>query len=267
MRVIPIAPLFVPAHKSALVAKADKSGTDAIFLDLEDSVAPQEKDTARGNLAQAKASKPVMVRLNDVRSAFFADDCNALRQAGIRQIILPKCEGANDIEMICRTIADDISVLGMIESIKGLNKLDDSLSHPALSGVIFGNLDFALDGGMRPTKTALLYARSQIVMACCLHDRPAPIDGVTADFSDSALLASDLSHSVEMGFGGKLCIHPAQIAPTFEAFFPSEAQIARAKAIMQAVGDHMIGQLDGQMLDKPVIEAARQIVARAQKRS
>ena len=265
---IPVAPLFVPAQKHHLIEKASKTSADAVFLDLEDAVAADEKQTARNALKTATSTTPLWVRVNDVRSSYFEEDLAYLRQCNfsenkLRGLLLPKLETLDDIDLIFEKLGKVTPLLGFIETAKGLSQCDTLLTHPHLLTVIFGNLDFALDCGAKPTKEALLFARSRLIIAAKTADKPAPLDGVTADFRDEALLASDLEHAANLGFGGRLCIHPSQTEPTLKAFMPTQNEIDRAREIVEAAGDHLVAQLNGQMIDRPVIEQARRTLKKA----
>ena len=263
--IMPIAPLFVPAQKIDLYAKADQSAADAVFLDLEDAVSPSEKQAARAGLSSAKdhIQSQVMVRINDPRSVFFDDDCKAVAKSEITAVILPKCEGHGDIAAVSGQLDKPCDIIAMIESAKGLDRLDEILSHQAITGIIFGNLDFALDCGLSSTRQALAYARSHLVTKARLHDCQPPLDGITANFRDQEQLQSDLAYAKEMGFGGRLCIHPDQTAPTLSAFMPTKDEIAKATAILDAAGGRSLAQYEGGMIDKPVIEAAQRLLERA----
>ena len=265
---IPVAPLFVPAHKPHLIEKAIKTSADAVFLDLEDAVAADEKQTARNALLTASSTTPLWVRVNDVRSSYFEEDMANVRQCDfsenkLRGLLLPKLEAPDDIDLIFEKLGKIVPLLGFIETAKGLSQCDELLAHPHLLTVIFGNLDFALDCGAKPTREALLFARSKLIIAAKLADKPAPLDGVTADFKDEALLASDLEHAASLGFGGRLCIHPSQTETTLKAFMPTQDEIEKARAIIEVAGDRLVAQLNGQMIDRPVIEQARRTLKKA----
>ena len=265
---IPIAPLFVPAHKPHLIEKAVKTAADALFLDLEDAVAENEKQIAREQALKATSPKPLWVRINDVRSAYFKDDMEALKKSDfaenkLRGLLLPKLETSADIDLVFEKLGKTVPLIGFIETAKGLTNSDELLAHPHLTTMIFGNLDFALDCGAKPTREALLFARSLIIIAAKSADKAAPLDGVTADFKDEALLASDLEHAASLGFGGRLCIHPSQTTPTLAAFMTTQDEIEQARAILDAAGDSLVAQLKGQMIDRPVIEQARRTLQKA----
>lgn len=265
---VPVAPLFVPAHKPHLIEKATKTSADALFLDLEDAVAADEKQAARNAILTATSKTPLWVRVNDVRSSYFEEDMAYIRQCDFAEnklqgLLLPKLEAPDDIEKIFEKLGKIVPLLGFVETAKGLSQCNELLAHSHLLTVIFGNLDFALDCGAKPTREALLFARSRLIIATKSTDKPAPLDGVTADFKDEALLASDLEHATSLGFGGRLCIHPSQTAPTLAAFMPTQDEIERARAILDAAGDSLVAQLEGQMIDRPVIEQARRTLKKA----
>lgn len=268
MPLIPIAPLFVPAHKPHLIEKAEKTDADALFLDLEDAVAADEKAQARQAVITARSSLPLWIRVNDVRSHYFDDDMHALRQcdfgqSSVQGLLLPKLEAQSDIELLHQKLNRNVPIIGFIETAKAVSEIDDFLHHDALLTVIFGNLDFALDINARPIRDALLLARNTIIMATRRAGKAPPLDGVTADFKDKAQLESDLDYAASLGFGGRLCIHPSQTELTRQAFLPTDADIKSARAILDAAGERLVAQLDGQMIDKPVIEQAKRTLKKA----
>ena len=265
---VPIAPLFIPAHKAHLIEKAEKTSADALFLDLEDAVSADEKPQAREAVIKARTSKNLWVRINDVRSDYFEDDIACLRACdfenhSLKGILLPKLETPSDIETLHDRLGQKQPVIGFIETARGLVNIHECFRHDALLTVIFGNLDFALDIGAKPIREALLFARSSIIIATKHAGKAPPLDGVTADFKDETQLLSDLDYAANLGFGGRLSIHPSQIAPTIKAFMPTDADIAKARAILDAAGDRLVAQLDGQMIDKPVIDQAKIILQKA----
>ena len=264
---IPVAPLFIPGHKSHLIEKAEKTSADALFLDLEDAVSTEEKPHARQAVIKARSCKNLWVRINDVRSDFFEDDMACLRACdfdnhSLKGVLLPKLESPSDIDLLHETLGQKTPVIGFIETAKGLINIHESFAHKGLLTVIFGNLDFALDIGAKPIREALLFARSTLIIAARNAGKPPPLDGVTPDFKDEKQLLSDLEYAASLGFGGRLSIHPSQTAPTIKAFMPSDEEIANARAILEAAGDMLVAQLDGQMIDKPVIEQAKRTLAK-----
>jgi citrate lyase subunit beta / citryl-CoA lyase len=130
----------------------------------------------------------------------------------------------------------------------------------------FGSLDFALDIAAEHCDDSLLLARSTLVIAARVAGKPAPLDGVTTAYQDVALAAADAKRARALGFGGKLCIHPSQLAPVAQAFGPSDAEIAWAQRIVEATAQTGGGAVavDGAMVDQPVVERALRMLARAE---
>lgn len=255
-------PLFLPATRLDRLAKAQAAGADAILLDLEDAVAEEDKASARAALRDlpARGQVPVLVRLNAADSAFYAEDVAALGGLPIDGLILPKAEDAE----ICAALAarTGLPVIGLIETALGLRRAESVAR--ACVRLAFGSIDYAADLGIAHTREALLQARAELVLASRLAQRPAPWDGVTQSITDEAMIVSDCQHSVEMGFGGKLIIHPAQIAPARRGFAPSEAELNWARRVVASASETGAAiKLDGQMIDAPVVKRAQQIIARA----
>lgn len=263
---LPTAPLFVPASKPALFAKAEASEADAVILDLEDAVAPDEKATARqAVLSNELSQKPVIIRINSTSSPWFTDDLAALRGAHSDAVMLPKAERAADVAHIIKSIGRDIPVIALIESAKGLAALSDILSDPHVVGLAIGTLDLALDLDCAPDFEPLLMARSEMILRSRLAGRGGPLDGVTPDFNDMARVSEDAKRVRALGFAGKLAIHPKQIRPILEAMRPSSGEIAWAEKILASLAGRAIAGVEGVMVDAPVIERARRILERAKK--
>ena len=128
--------------------------------------------------------------------------------------------------------------------------------------LVFGSIDYCSDMGLAHNQTALLHARSEIVLASRIAGLVAPLDGVTTSTNDTALIEADASHSAALGFGGKLLIHPAQIIPARRGFGPSLDEIAWAKRILEATQSSGAFAVDGAMVDAPVIAQAEAILNR-----
>lgn len=257
----PIAPLFVPGHRPERFAKAAASGADAVIIDLEDAVPPEEKEAARR--AAAAASLPgtrVLVRVNAIGTPWHAEDLAALSGAGIGGIILPKAEDPAAMAAIRALLPGNGLVVALVESARGLAAARDLAR--ACGGLAFGSMDFAADLGCAHTREALLLARLELVLASRLGGLPAPLDGVTATIGDEALVEEDARHAAGLGFGGKLLIHPRQVAPALRGFAPGEEEVAWAQRVIAAGGDGA-EKVDGQMIDAPVRMRAARILARA----
>ena len=269
----PITPLFVPATHPDRFGKAAKCGADAVIIDLEDAVAVADKARARTNITASSIDLPVpvFIRVNAEGSDFFADDIAHLASfytsiTGIG-IVLPKLERPSSLATIAKRLGDACPVIGFIETAQGIVNLSDLCGCANLVQFGFGAIDYALDVGCHETRQALLHARCQIVTTSRAFGKHPPLDAVTANFSDGAMVAEDAKYAASLGFGGKLLIHPKQVAPAKTAFLPTADEIAWAGRVLKLVakntGNNAGGamQLDGTMIDRPVIEKAKRILA------
>ena len=256
--------LFLPATRLDRLEKAVRAGADAVILDLEDAVGPDDKARARDALSgvDPDGATPILVRVNGAGTPWHDADLTAL--AGLdwpAGVVLPKAETPE----ACRQIraASGKPVLALVETAAGLRGADALAA--ASDRLLFGSIDFAADLGIAHTRDALLHARFALVMAARGAGRPTPVDGVTTATDDAERVTRDSRHAVEMGFGGKLLIHPAQIAPARRGFAPTDAELDRARRILAATkGAGGALRLDGEMIDAPVIRRAEQVVARAE---
>lgn len=257
----PIAPLFVPGHRPERFAKAAVAGADAVIIDLEDAVPPEEKAAARANAAAARLEGiPVYVRINPAGTPWHAEDLVALAESELAGILLPKAENPVTIEGMRRMIGA-MDVIALIESARGLAAARE-IAAGGVAGLGFGSLDYAADLGCAHTRQALLLARSELVLASRLAGIGAPLDGVTAAIGDDALTEDDARHAAELGFGGKLLIHPRQVAPALRGFAPTAEEVEWAGKVMAAGGGGAVS-VDGMMIDAPVRMRAERILARA----
>jgi citrate lyase subunit beta/citryl-CoA lyase len=253
--------LFVPADRPERIAKAAGAGADAIVVDLEDAVGPASKVSARTGLAGALASRsecPVLVRINAVDTVWHEDDVAAVLPLDVAGILLPKAESADGIALIRRRLGAK-AVIAIVESARGLAVVEDIAG--ASDRLAFGSIDFAADLGCAHSREALLLARCRIALAARLAEKPAPIDGVTQAIHDEIAIEADARYGVSLGFGGKLLIHPAQIAAARRGMAPSEQDIAWALKIVAATDDGAAIAVDGVMVDAPVVARARQIIS------
>jgi len=263
--------LFVPGNRPERFAKALASGADAIVLDLEDAVAEACKGEARDAIAQwsveaAEAERArVVVRINDTHSAGFADDLQLLRDAHIAGVMLPKAESAAQVQAV-RAALPDAHVLALIESACGVANAHDVAGAAGVARLVFGTLDYALDLDLDIADNAdgLVHAASVLAVASRLAGLSAPVAGVTPQIDDEPRLLADLAWSRRHGFGAKLCIHPRQVAPIHAALAPSAQAIAWARRVLAAVAASPgAAQLDGRMIDRPVVLQAQRTLQRA----
>ncbi len=256
--------LFVPGNRCERIPKALASGADAVIVDLEDAVPTAEKDAARAAVAAAlRAEAPVWLRVNGEQTPWFEADCSLLGQPGIAGLVIPKAESASRITALHEQ--GRVPVLPTVESAMGLARLHALAAATGTQRLVLGSIDLRADLGIPGDETVIDPYRMQIVLASRLAGLPAPVEGVTLTFDNPAIVEADTRRSAAMGFGGKLCIHPAQIAPVHRGFEPSPAEIEWARRVIAAddgAGGRAVA-LDGQMVDRPVVERARAILSRA----
>ena len=275
--------LFVPATQPDRLPKALASGADMVIADWEDAVAPADKERARRALAGAVAALDgarrarLLVRINAEGTPWFAADLQALQQLmaqGLAGAVVPKAESAQTLQAVARAAGPQAALLALVESVAGLYAVDVLAAAPQVARLAFGHLDFQVDAGMAcgPDEAELLPMRMAVVLAARRAGMAAPLDGVTVDTRNPERMASDAERARRMGFGGKLCIHPAQVPVLHAAFDPGEAAVAHARRVQQAMQEAGGGVcvLDGRMVDAPVLAQARQTLERhahAQRRS
>jgi citrate lyase subunit beta / citryl-CoA lyase len=249
--------LFVPGNRSERFAKAYSSGADAVIIDLEDAVPPGERAVARANAAAwVSPEHPVLIRVNGATTEWFRDDIAMCRMPGIAGVVLPKAERTEDIERIGKP------VLPIIETAHGFWNVFALAHTPNVERLLFGSIDFQVDLGIHGEDEELLYFRSQLVLVSRLAGLPAPVDGITAVFDSADPVRADTQRARRLGFGGKLCIHPKQIATVNQCFGPTADEEAWARRVIEAAataGGAAIS-LDGEMIDRPVLARALEML-------
>jgi len=259
--------LFVPGSRPDRFDKALAACADAVVVDLEDAVAPDDKDRARDAVAAwLAASRSVVLRINGAETAWFRRDLALCGRTGVAAVMLPKTERAEDIAAVRDAGAQ--AVLPLIESAAGFAALPAIAGAPGVQRLAFGSLDFQVDLGMRDAlEDELLPFRSQLVLASRLAGLQPPVDGVSTAIDDADRLRDDVLRARRLGFGGKLCIHPRQVEGVNRHFAPSEAERAWARRVLDAAaasGGAAVA-VDGKMVDKPVILRAQAILGEAQR--
>jgi citrate lyase subunit beta/citryl-CoA lyase len=267
----PVSYLFVPGNRPDRFDKARASGADAVVIDLEDAVVAEDKPAARAHIAAWMESSmtagtragDVLVRINDASTPWFDDDLAFVRDAGVHGIMLPKAEHANQIDRVREAIASDALVIPMIESARGLIEVE-SIAAASVQRLAFGTLDYAVDLGLSGDERGLAYPACRIAIASRAAGLMSPIAGVTTDLADESALLADIAFARACGFGAKLCIHPRQVATLHAAMAPRPDEIAWAKRVIAAAdGAGGAVQVDGKMVDRPVVLEAQAILARA----
>ena len=268
--------LFVPADSEKKIIKALDSEADAIIFDLEDSVAPDRKSAARDLLKElgARDGGPRWwVRINPIGSPFHKDDLEVLGVGDIEGIVLPKAEGGADVTHLQHStgsIPIHAIVTETAASLFGLLSYRDPRSPLAAMSWGAEDLSAALGASGKYDVDGSLSFTYRMARSLCLAGAVAagvqPVDGVFADVRDSAGLKAEAQAAAREGFTGKLAIHPDQIAPINAAFTPSEAELAHARAIVDAfAADPSAGVLsvDGRMVDRPHFLQAQGVLSRA----
>jgi len=261
--------LFVPGHQPARFDKACQSGADVIVLDLEDAVPPVRKDEARMQVAQWLAGRAssgntgvlVAVRINAADTPWHAADLALFAVAHIDALMLPKAEDAAVLRAIA-VVHPAVALLPLIETARGIARMDEIASAPGVQRLIFGTVDFQADLDIEGDGQELLYFRSRMVLASRLAGLQPPVDGVSTTIDDPARIEADALHVRRLGFGGKLCIHPKQVAVVNQGFSPTPAQIEWARRVIDA--DAASGgapvAVDGKMVDRPVVLKAQSVL-------
>ncbi|WP_051357141.1 HpcH/HpaI aldolase/citrate lyase family protein [Azorhizobium doebereinerae] len=256
--------LFVPGDRPERFGKALAAGADAVIVDLEDAVATEAKAQARAAIAAHwPAEGRLLLRVNGSGTPFLADDLALARTLRLAGIVLPKAEQAQDVAAV-EAAVPGVPVIPLIESGLGLANARAIAAAPGVARLAFGSIDYCADLGSAHTREALLMARSELVLASRLAGRAGPIDGVTTAVADAALAQDDAAYAAMLGFAGKLCIHPSQIAPVMAGFAPSADEIAWARRILDAMaqGGGAV-KVDGAMVDAPVRLRAESILRRS----
>ncbi len=282
--------LFCPGNHARRVEKAFSLAADAVILDLEDSVALAEKEAARKPVAAAlqRAGKVrAYVRFNAMGTPFCLRDLQETVVPGTRGVVLPKVESAADLHAIDWLVWNlelergmapgSVELLPILETAAGIARVDRIFQARSLkpySGAwrvrraAFGAADYSNELGILPSidERELDHARSRVVLASRAAGIEKPIDSPFFDIKDSEGYARAVARSRRMGFQGRLCIHPDQIAGANAGYAPSAEEIARAERIVAAFREAEAKglaavQVDGQMVDYPVVHQAERLLA------
>jgi citrate lyase subunit beta/citryl-CoA lyase len=270
--------LFAPSTRPDLIAKLPRAGADVVTLDLEDGVSPELAAQARAGAAAAlpdlaRAGQRAYVRTNPPGDPAFPLDLAAVAVAGPAGYVLPKCERPGDVVAVAAQIAAAHGgappplVLG-IETVAGVLAADAlATASPAVEALYFGAEDYATSAGARRTAGGqeVLYARSRVLLAARAAGVLA-LDQAIPDVRDDARFAADAAAGRDLGYDGKLCIHPRQVELTHEAFMPSAEELAAAAQLVTAfeaaltAGD-AAPLIDGRLVDEPLVHRARAVLA------
>lgn len=254
--------LYAPGHDERILAKVFDAGADAVLLDLEDAVPPEQKARARAQVREVLASHPeAWVRVNAPGTAEAEADLDAIagRCAGIRA---PKTESAGDVDWIAER-APGVPLTCTVESALGLVRAFEIASHPATRQLAYGGADLALDLGVEGGWEDTLYARSAVVVASRAAGKEAPCDGVFAKLDDEEGLREAAGAARRLGYFGKSALHPRQVPVINEVFTPGRDELEWARRVVEAFrrsGGAATRLEDGEFVDLPIAERARRLL-------
>jgi citrate lyase subunit beta/citryl-CoA lyase len=273
--------IYLPGNRPRMIQKGPGLGADAVILDLEDSVSPEQKDAAR--LLVSRAIKminfglsEVMVRINPVNHGGLLD-LAAVLEAGPDAVVVPKCESKADVQAVENAInranlQKQVRILPMIETAKGiLAAYEVACASPLVDAITFGGEDFTQDIGATRTKAGkeIFWGRSMVIIAAKAA-RVQALDTVFSDLTDEEGLRRDTIEIKEMGFDGRAAIHPSQIEIIHECFTPTEKEMQHAVNVLFAADKARsegsgVAVVKGKMVDKPIIERAEKIIRYAER--
>jgi citrate lyase subunit beta/citryl-CoA lyase len=277
--------LFVPGNRPDRVDKAVHAKADAVIIDLEDAVPMAHKVETRAKVREKVLQyldKQIIVRVNGLGTEFVEGDLDEVAVEGLRCIMFPKVEESRNVREINRLLSDiekkrgmapgAVTIIPLIESAKAVQNifriLSEKVEPQRIVTVAFGAADYTLDMGMEMSKDAkeLDYPRSRIAVSCRAAGVAPPLDTpFLIDLKDAEALKADARRGRQLGFQGKLCIHPNQVGPCNEVFSPTEDEIHFSERVIQAFeeaeskGSGAI-QLEGKFIDYPIVERSRRVL-------
>lgn len=264
--------LFAGATRPDLVAKLDRSGPDAVVIDLEDAVPAESKLEARAALREliGTVSGPkLFVRVNAPDSSWFADDVVAFSSLPITGVVVPKVEAVDDVVLARAALGERAELVAGIESARGVANVESILGETTPVAAYFGAEDYIADLGGRRSAGGeeALYARSRVALAARLAG-VAALDQVVVDFRDEDAFRRDSEAGRAIGYRGKLCIHPSQVPIANEVFGASAEEVERARALLArweegAARGVAAVEFEGAMIDGPALRIARDTIERA----
>lgn len=269
--------LFAPASRPDLLAKLPRSNPDGVIIDLEDAVTPDAKERSRP-LAAAAARElrerhpelVILLRVNAVSTEWFAADIAEAVVGELDAVVVPKLDSLEALAAVEeRLLACPLPVLAGLETVAGV-ELASELLRPPVEGVYFGAEDYVVDlGGVRtPENMEVLYARSKVAAAARLSGVFA-LDQVVVALREEDRFRRDAAEGRALGYGGKLCIHPAQVPWANDVFSPSLEELSRARRLLdvyeqaKSEGKGAVA-FEGQMVDEPLARQARAVLGETQ---
>ncbi len=268
--------MFTPGDRPEMMRKAPGAGADVIVFDLEDAVAPERKDEARDAVCDVLTDPDfdpdceVCVRVNS--AGVIADDDLQGIAAGadaVDSVMLPKTGSADDVETLSRLLSEhdcNVPVLALVETARGVLNAVEIGAVTATDALVFGAEDLSADIGATRTDegTEVLYAREHVVLAASATGVDA-IDTVHTDFGDGEGLSEETEFAIQLGYDGKMAIHPSQVSPINDAFTPDPERVEWAENVLSAKAEadadgRGVFRVDGEMIDAPLIAQAERIL-------
>jgi citrate lyase subunit beta/citryl-CoA lyase len=270
--------LFAPAVRDDLIPKTVRTGADGIVIDCEDATPVSQKAAGRSNAVELAPTimgqgSDIFVRVNPPGTPWFNDDISFGLNENLAGVVVPMVETLEGLDQCARQLAAaDFGHLGIVaglETALGVADARQLLAHGQVIGGYFGAEDYIADlGGVRTQNNIeVLFARSSVAQASRLARKPV-IDQIVANFRDNDRMTREAHEARAMGLAGKLCIHPDQVALANAGFTPSEEEVERAERMLAAYDIGIASgvaaiDFEGSMVDEPLAEQARQILAAA----
>ena len=275
--------LYVPGNVPKFIDKAHERGADCVLVDLEDSVTLAEKPTARAMLPEtmkkvAQSGADVAVRINrPLRLAI--PDIEAAVRPGLSALFITKTEGVQHLKLLDEAVSElerergmsvgSVGFGAMIEHPRAMAHIDDIAEHgPRVIAMMLGGEDFALETGSIPSDESLELPKRLVAFAAQAHDVPMiGILGTVADYTDPVAYKKSAERARRFGFSGGTCVHPGLVQALNEAFTPDAKEVAYAQKLI-AADERAAAEgrgsfsVDGKMIDIPVIDRARRLLAR-----
>ncbi|PSP54550.1 CoA ester lyase [Halobacteriales archaeon QS_1_67_19] len=271
--------LFTPGDRPEMLRKAPGAGADVIVFDLEDAVAPEQQAEAREAVREVLADPgfdpdcevcvrvtPTGIAADDDLQGVLADERAA---ETLDAVMAPKAESADDAETVARLLAErgaEVPILALVETAAGILSAEDIATVPEVDALVFGAEDLAADIGATRTDagTEVLHAREHVVLAASAADVDA-IDTVYTDIEDTEGLGEETEFAIELGYDGKIAIHPAQVDPINEAFTPDPNRVEWAERVLEAKAEadeagRGVFRVDGEMVDAPLVAQAERVL-------
>lgn len=264
--------LFSPGDQPELMRKAPESSPDVVVFDLEDGVAPSNKQMGREAIAEVLSESDFDCEVC-VRVTGSDDDLSYLSDSPPDSVMCPKTESAADVADLSALLAEhglSIPVFALCETAAGILHAEEIAAVPATTAIAFGAEDLSADIGANRTKdgTEVLYAREHVVLAASAANVDV-IDTVFTDIEDTARLTEETEFARDLGYDGKMAIHPAQVPVINDSFTPTDEQIEWAERVLDARDEHEgegVFRVEGEMIDAPLLARAENVLDRTDRK-